>query len=56
MAHSKLFWITDCNFWGKNGIVIIKKKFVIIKTIRDIIKLGMSNANTVILTPYVWLY
>lgn len=34
----------------KNSIVIGKKKSVIIKTIRDIIKLRMSSTNTVIPT------
>lgn len=40
----------------KIGIVIDKKKSVIIKTIRDIIKLTMSSTNTVMLILYLWHY
>lgn len=47
-------------FWQKKvkkiGIVIGKKKSVIIKTIRNIIKLTMSSTNTVMLILYLWHY
>lgn len=60
MVHSKHLWIMNCNFEGgkgkKNGIVIGKKKSVIIKTIRDIIKLRMSSTNTVMLMLCLWHY
>ena len=40
----------------KIGIVICKKISVIIKAIRDIIKLRMSSTNTVMLILYLWHY
>lgn len=58
MAHSNCFWIMDCSFGGEKGkrfgIVISKKKSVIIKTTRGRIKLRMSSTNTVMLILYLW--